>query len=293
MEFTLTEEQLALKRLAHEFAEREIRPIASARDRMPDPAAGMDWDVIRKGSKLGLRTLTIPEEFGGGGADTLTVAIVGEELGWGDLGVAYAFDQTWKYGPALALATTPEQREKFLPAFMADETHLMAIAFTEPDAGTDNMFPFDAPGMGLMMRAERRGSDYILNGTKIFISNGGAAKMCIVCARTDPSVGVTRGSTAFLVPADTPGYRVGRYLDKMGRRLLMNAEIVFEDCRVPAFNRLGEENGAWELQRGRSYGRGSYGATVLGTARAALEDALAHARDRVQGGKPIIEHQNI
>ena len=90
MEFTLTEEQLALKRLAHEFAGREIRPIAGEKDRLQDPAMCMDWNVIRKGSKLGLRTLTIPEEYGGGGADTLTIVIVGEELGWGDLGVAYA-----------------------------------------------------------------------------------------------------------------------------------------------------------------------------------------------------------
>ena len=291
MEFTLTEEQLALKRLAHEFAGREIRPIAGEKDRRQDPAMCMDWDVIRKGSKLGLRTLTIPEEYGGGGVDTLTIVVVGEELGWGDLGVAYAFDQTWKYGPALA--TTSEQRELFLPTFMEDDTYLMAIAFTEPDAGTENVFTSDEPGAGLMMRADRQGGDYVLNGTKIFISNGGAAKMHIVMARTDPSVGVTSGTTAFLVPEGTPGFRVGRYLDKMGRRLLMNAELVFENCRLPVINRLGEENRAWDLHRGRTYGRGSYGATVLGTGRAAFEAALAHARERVQGGKPIIEHQNI
>ncbi len=157
MEFTLTEEQLALRRLAHEFAEREIRPIAGEKDRIQDPAMCMDWDVIRKGSKLGLRTLTIPEEYGGGGVDTLTIVVVGEELGWGDLGVAYAFDQTWKYGPALA--TTSEQRELFLPTFMEDDTYLMAIAFTEPDAGTENVFTSDEPGAGLMMRADRQGGD--------------------------------------------------------------------------------------------------------------------------------------
>lgn len=293
MEFTLSEKQLALKRLAHDFAVREVRPIAAERDRMQDPEACMAWDVIRKGSQLGLRTLSIPEEYGGGGADVLTIAIVAEELGWGDLGVAACFDQTWKYSPVFVNFTTPEQREKFLPEFMEDDSYLMAVAVTEPDAGTDNMFPYDEPGGGLMLSAERQGDEYVLNGTKTFISNGSTAKMCIVYARTDRSVGITRGTTAFLVPADTPGFRVGRVLDKLGRRLLMNAELVFENCRVPAFNRLGEENKAWEMQRGRNYGRGGYGATVLGTARAAFEDTLAHARERVQGGRPIIEHQNV
>lgn len=224
----------------------------------------------------------------------LTLSLVGEELGAGDLGVAATFDQTWKFTPVLEHWTTAEQRERFLPAFVEEPRYFLATAITEPDAGTDNVLPYEAPGAGVQMRAERVGEAYRLSGTKCFISNGGTARLYVTYARTDRERLGLKGVSVFLVPADTPGLSVASYHDKMGRRLLSNATLLFDGVEVPVANRLGEENGAAALRGGRiGQGRGGYGATVLGTGRAAFEEAVRYARERVQGGKPIGQHQAI
>ncbi|MEE9275900.1 MAG: acyl-CoA dehydrogenase family protein [bacterium] len=294
MDFNLTEEQRALQTLAREYAATKVRPIAAEYDRRPEPGDCVPWEVLDEGSNLGLRTLAISEALGGGGADMLTLSIVGEELGAGDLGVAATFDQTWKFSPIVEHWTNEEQRERFIPAMIRDPRFFLATAMTEPDAGTDHVLPYAAPGAGVQMRAERNGDTYRLNGTKQYISNGGTAKLYITYARTDKTKGGLKGMTPFLVPSDTPGLSVSRLHDKMGRRLLSNATLVFEDAEVPVANRLGEENEAEALRTSRiGRGRGGYGATVLGTGRAAYEEAVKYARERVQGGKPIGQHQAV
>ena len=294
MDFKLTDEQRALQMLAREYAEKSVRPIAAEYDRRQEASDCVPWEVLEEGSKLGLRTLAISEKWGGGGADMLTLSIVGEELGAGDLGVAATIDQTWKFSPIVEHWTNDEQRERFIPPMIEDHRFLLATCITEPGAGTDHVLPYAAPGAGVQMRAERSGNSYKLNGTKQFISNGGTAKLYIVYARTDKTQGGIKGITPFLVPHDTPGLSVGRVHDKMGRRLLSNATLVFEDAEVPAATRLGEENGAETLRNSRiGRGRGGYGATVLGAGRAAFEEAVKYSQERIQGGKPIGQHQAV
>ncbi|MEK6711276.1 MAG: acyl-CoA dehydrogenase family protein, partial [Nitrospinota bacterium] len=279
MDFNLTDEQRALQAMAREFATRVVRPIAAEYDRKQDPADCVPWDVIEQGSRLGLRTLALGEKLGGGGADMLTLSIVGEELGAGDLGVAATFDQTWKFTPIIEHWTNDEQRARFVPEFVRNHRYHLATAMTEPDSGTDHVLPYPVPGAGLQTRAERVGGVYRINGTKQFISNGGTASLYIVYTRTDKSKGGYHGMSTILVPAGTPGFKVARIHDKMGRRLLSNCTLIFDNVEVPAANLLGKENGAEELRLSRiARGRGGYGATVLGTGRAAFEEAVREGR---------------
>jgi len=294
VDFSLTDGQRALQKLARDFAEREIRPIARERDRLADPGARFPWEVVERAGRLGLRTLALSEELGGGGADVLTLCLVGEELAWGDLGVAVTFDQTWKISHFIERLASEGQRARFLPAFLEDHRFHLAIAMTEPSAGSDNIIPYDGPGAGAQATARREGGHWVVNGTKRFISNGGIAKLYLLALRTDEARGVSEGLTYFLATPDLEGFRIGRIHDKMGQRLSQNAELVFENCRIPEANRVSEVNRAMDARR--AFVRGSNieaAATVLGTARAAYEDALEYARGRVQGGRPIIEHQAV
>lgn len=146
-----------------------------------------------------------------------------------------------------------------------------------------------------MLQAERTGDHYVLNGMKRYIANGGVAGLYFVLARTDPTVGVTRGSTMFVVPADTPGFRIGRRHEKVGFRFYQQAELIFENCRIPAFHRIGAENAAYSLLQTRlmAFDNLEIGTTALGIGQAAYEAAFEHAKVRVQGGRPIIRHQAI
>ena len=295
MDFALTETQRALQRLAHEFAEKEIRPVARERERIADPRERFPWDVLEKGSRIGLRTLSLPEERGGAGASILDLCIVGEEIAWGDLGVAVTFDQTWKVIHFLDRVWNEEQRARFLPPFLEDHRFHLAVGMTEPDVGSENFTPHDSPGLGVRLRAVRDGDGWVLNGMKHFISNGGIAKLYTLVTRTDPTVGAAQGITYFMVAPGTEGFSIGRIHDKMGQRLSQNAELIFENCRIPDTDRITEVGGGMQARSG-SFSRGSViesAATALGPARAAYEDALDHARNRVQGGKPIIEHQGV
>ena len=294
MDFALTDEQKALQKLTRDYVEKHVRPVAAGFDRQQTPEDCIPSDVVEEGAKLGLRTLALSEERGGGGADMLTLSIVGEELGAGDLGVAATFDQTWKFSPVIEHWTNDEQKERYFPAFLSDNRFHLATCMTEPDSGTDHVLPHSEVGAGVQMRAERDGDIYRLNGTKQFISNGGTAKLYIVYTRTDKTQAGLNGMTPFLVPAGAPGFTVSRIHDKMGRRLLSNATLIFEDVEVPIADRLGEEGGAGALRNSRTArGRGGYGATVLGTGRAAFEEAVRYSQERVQGGKPIGQHQGV
>ncbi|MED5580119.1 MAG: acyl-CoA dehydrogenase family protein [Nitrospinota bacterium] len=294
MDFKLTEEQKALVDLARDFAEKEIRPVAKELDKEPDPLKRFPWDVLEKGSKLGLRTLALPTELGGAGADVLTLCLVGEELAWGDLGTAVTFDQTWKITHLFETLTNEEQKSKYLSRFLEDDLFHLAVAMTEPSGGSDNIIPFDSPDAGVKTTAVPDGDDWIANGKKQYISNGGVAKLYIVAMRTDPSKGVSEGMTYFLLDPSMEGFEIGKFHDKLGQRLSLNAELLFKDCRIPDKNRITEVNKAMEARKTFVLGSNiEAAATVLGTARASHEDALEYARNRVQGGKPIIEHQAV
>lgn len=295
----LTEEQIAIQELAHEFAEKEIRPIAMKLDHSPDPKDAFFMPPLaQKFHEVGLHAMSIPEEFGGGGIDDLfTHCIVAEELGWGDRGVVgllLSSNKITRYMTAREL-TTPEQCKKWLTAYAKDPEFLIAQCMTEDEAGSENLLPYDGTDGGFRTTAVRDGNYYIVNGRKRFISNSGWAKLYFMYVRTDKTKGINEGSTLLMIPIDTPGLSFGRVHDKMGYRLNLNREIIMENCKVPVANRLGPEN--YGITKINSHLRAGDGlinaAAMIGLARAAYETALEYAQTRKQSGKKLISHQAI
>ncbi len=294
LDFDLTEEQRGFQRLARDFAQREIRPIAMELDRSEVPG-NFPWDLVKKGSELGLRTLALPPEWGGSGADAITQMVMIDEMAYEDVSCSKIFSQTWKICRYLFAGGTEEQKQRFLPAFRDNDTFLLSLPITEPDSGADNHDYYDAPpGEGVMTTARREGGQYIINGRKHFISHGPTASLYIVRVRTDPSAPVSKGISHMLIPRDTPGFRVGTVHDKMGWRAYQQAELTFEDVRVPVENLLGGREGYLEPEVMR-YGLGAIEvpAHLLALARAALDEAVKYANERRQGGKIIMKHQSV
>src|SRR5947209_6602812 len=241
MDFALNDEQREWQEKARAFARDEIRPISLERDVIPDPRETFDWEIIRKGSKLGFRTLAVPKEWGGHGTDFVTQAIVMAELAKADSAISKTFSQCWKWSHLIAAVCTDAQKERFLKPFLADDTYVLAKGISEPGAGSDNRLPAeDDPEAGLKLRGERHGDEWILNGEKCFIANGSVGKLFFLDVRTDPNVPLREGTTMFMVPRDTPGFRIGKVFNKSGWRFYQNAEMIFENARVPHINVVGQ-----------------------------------------------------
>lgn len=291
IEFELTDELRTLRDIAREFSEKEIRPVAEKLDKSEDLFADFPWDMIRKGSKLGLRTLSLPKKYGGPELDMLAWLVVIEELGCVDISCAKIFSQAWKLSRLLATRGTPEQQDRFLPAFRDDHTFLMSGAQTEPGSGSDGHLPYDAPNAGVMLSAHRAGNHYILNGKKHFISLAPVSKLLIVVARTNKAVGTSVGTSAFLIPRDTPGVTFGRAHDKVGFRIYIQGEIFFDNVKVPVANLLGGvEGGAAHEGIASNIELAAY-AVVL--ARTALNAAIKHANENNESGKNRMPQQAI
>jgi acyl-CoA dehydrogenase len=294
VDFTFSEEQLRWRAIARDFAEKIIKPDVSRRDRLPTAEERIPWDWIREADKLGIRTLGIPTALGGGGADIVTLCLVGEELAVGDLGFAVIMDQCWKMAHIVGEAMTPEQQRKFIPPFMKDPEATFAIGFTEPGAGSDHQGYYDSPDIDFRTIAVRDGDHYVINGTKRYVSNGCMAKLYFVVTRTDTKKTLREGGSVFIVPSDTPGFRPGFFHEKSSQRLATNGTFHFENCRVPATNLLGGEGLMSRLRADYMPGsKAEAAATVLGVGRAAYEYALSYAKERVQGGKPIVRQQAV
>jgi len=292
----LNEDQLQIQKWVHEFAERTIRPAAAEWDEREETP----WPVIQEAAKIGLYGWESMAQFF---ADPtgLTMGIVNEELFWGDAGIALAI-----FGTGLAVAGimnngTPEQIMTWIPQCFGtpEDVKLGAFCVTEPNAGSDVS--------SLRTRARKDGSDWVLNGTKCFITNGGIAGVHVVVATVDPALGA-RGQASFVVPPGTPGLSMGKKEKKMGIRASHTAEVILDDVRIPAECLLGgEEKFEARLARAREGGttkvqaamrtfeasRPIVGAQAIGIARAAYEFALDYAKDRQQFGRAIIENQAI
>ncbi len=296
MDFSLSKEQQEWQMKAREFAREEIRPISLKRDQIEGGFAPWDWDIIKKGSKLGFRTLAVPREWGGPGTDFVTQGLVMTELAKGDSAISKAFSQNWKWSHQIAENCTVDQKERFLKPFLADDTYVMGSASTEPNAGSDNRYPpADDPKSGWRLRAERRGDEWILNGEKTFIANGSVGKLFFVSTRTDPNVPIREGTTLFLVPIDTPGFRIGKIFNKSGWRFYQNAELIFENARVPHANVVGEINGGVKVRSGAAaeFGDFELAANALGICDAACEYAMQFSKSNRRGGKPLNDHQLV
>lgn len=283
VDFELTDEQKLIQKTAHEFAEKEMRPIALDYDRK----GVMPWHVVQKAHDIGMDTAFIPEEYGGGGiASTLTHCIVMEELNWGCAGIATGLiGAGLAYLPIIHMGTEA-QKEKFLRRFTGPEAKLGALALTEPDAGSDVA--------AIATTAVKDGDEWVLNGTKRFITNGGIAELTIVFATIDRSL-KHFGLRAFVVEKDNPGMKQGKVEDKMGVRASHTAELILDDCRLPADNMLGTEDmGAfYGAMKALEASRPLVAAGAIGVARAAYEYALDYSRKRKAFGTPIAKKQGI
>jgi alkylation response protein AidB-like acyl-CoA dehydrogenase len=235
--------------------------------------------------------MTLSEKWGGLGTDSLTTAMVIEELAKGDIGVSVIFAQTLKIAQIMEKAFTREQQERVLPGFAHDPRGMLAIGITEPDNASNYFLPYPAP---FRTAAARTPGGWTINGMKHFISNGNRASHYLVFVQTERGKPMAEGSTCFLLERDRPGFTIGRVHDKMGERLANNAELVFQDCFVPDANVVGEVGRGFQVLADFFPQSNAYaGATVIGVAEALFEKALAWARVRVQGGRPLIEHGEI
>ena len=290
----LSPEQIEIRRTVRQFAEKEIKPIALERDREEDFDKRFPWDVLAKADKLGLRTLALSEANGGSGADALTDCIVAEELAAADVGIAATLNHTSDLARLFFdHYMTDEQRQRFLPDFLSDERYHLAIAGHEPD--TDLGWVYHRPdidGTGYRTTAVKRGNDWIINGTKNFITNAPIAKLILVQVQTGPRRGGTSGVDMIFVEPNTPGLMIHEH-DKVGRRLGSNGELAFDNCRLPEANMISGSKGPLTHRMTQGRARPRFQALNLGIGRAAYEAALDYARMRIQGGRPIIEHQAV
>jgi butyryl-CoA dehydrogenase len=281
MNVELTEEQKMIQGVARDFAEKELRPIASAIDR----EARFPHETVRRMGELGLMGIFIPEAWGGSAGDTVAYAVALEEVSraCASHGVIMSVNNSLYCAPVWVHGSD-EQRRRFLAPFAAG-TKLGCFGLTEPEAGSDatNQHTF----------AERAGDAYVLNGRKIFVTNGREAHVALVFAQTDRAL-AHRGISAFLVEKGTPGFTVVKTEEKLGIRASDTAEFLFENCRVPAANRLGEEGEGFTIALGTlDGGRIGIAAQAVGIAVAASEASLTYARERKSFGVPIGQHQMV
>src|SRR4051812_36238968 len=271
--FGLTDEQKALRDLAHEFAEREIRP----HEREYDEHSTHPAEVVAKAHELGLMNVHIPEEHGGLALGAFEGMLVGEELCWGCSGIGTSIAANGLgHGPVI-IAGTDEQKRRWLPP-LVEEPLLTSFALTEPNAGSDVS--------GIRTTTVRTGDEYVLNGSKMFITNAGHASWLTVFASTDKAKG-HRGLTAFVVPTDLDGVVVEKHLDKMGQRATDTSAMAFQDVVLPAAHRLGEEGEGFKIaMKTLDFTRPGTAVGAVGVARAAFEYAAQYSKERVQFGMP-------
>jgi acyl-CoA dehydrogenase len=278
--FELTGEQQDLRALAHEFAEKEIRPRAAEYDEHSTHPA----DVIAQAHELGLMNIHIPEEFGGPGLSIFDGILVAEELSWGCSGITVSIIANNLGAAPVVLAGSDEQKREWLSPLVEEPT-LCSFALTEANAGSDVS--------GIQTTAVSAGDDYVLNGSKMFISNAGRAAWMVVFASTDRSKG-HRGLSAFIVPADADGFTVEKHLDKMGQRATDTSAVALQDVKVPAANRLGQEGEGFKIaMRTLDHTRPGTAIGAVGVARAAYELSVDYSRERVQFGQPIAMNQGV
>jgi acyl-CoA dehydrogenase len=278
--FALSEEERAVRDTAAQFAARELAPTVAQRDE----EERYDRGLFDRMGELGLTGLPYPEEFGGAGMGTFPWVLACEELAVADMGMAVSLSVHVLAQLCIYSAGSAEQKSRLLPPMTAGQ-HLGAFALTEPQAGSD--------ASAIALRAERDGDDYVLNGSKVWITNGADADVTVAFATLDRAMG-RDGITAFVVERGTPGFRVGSHERKMGIRDSVSAELIFDGARVPAANRLGDDGKGLKVALSAlGAGRISIAAACVGVARAALEHAARYATQRSQFGRPIAEQEMV
>lgn len=280
LNYNLTDEQQDMVRLARSFAKNEMIPVAQ----FYDESEKHPEEVVKKAWELGLMNMTIPEEYGGSGLDFFTYCLVNEELCWGCAGISTIFNANTLANLPIIIGGSDEQKKRFLTP-LTEAPLLSAFGLTEPNSGSD------AGAMQTMAKLD--GDHYLINGTKCFITNGAVASQFTIFANLDRSKG-SKGISAFIVPADTPGLTCGKKEKKLGIRASVTSEIILENVRVPKENLIMGEGKGMRLALGTlNKARIAVASGATGVARRAFEEALAYAKQRVQFGKPLCEFQAI
>jgi alkylation response protein AidB-like acyl-CoA dehydrogenase len=283
VDFSWTEEQLKFKKAVVEFAQKELNEGLIDRDRQGE-LSRENW---KKCAQMGILGLAVPEEYGGSGTDILTTMLVMEGLGYGcrDNGLVFAMNaQMWSVQHPILTFGTDAQKQKYLPRFCSGEL-IGAHGMSEPDSGSD--------AFSLRARAERVPEGYVLNGTKMFVTNAPVADMAIVFATVNPAKG-RGGVSAFLLDKGTPGFKVSRNIEKMGLRTSPMGELILEDCVVPEESRLGPEGaGSSIFNSSMEWERSCILGSHVGAMERQLEDCIRYTRERRQFGQPIGKFQSV
>ncbi len=280
LNFQLSDEQRMIRDLARDFAEKEILPLAEECDQSGE----FPWLVVRKAQETEMMNLNVPEEYGGPELGVLEECIVNEELAYACSGIQTALMLNSLAAWPILLAGSEEQKQAYLPR-LTEKGELAAYALTEPDAGSDVA--------GIKSRAIRRGDEYVLNGSKAWITNSPVSSFYVVFAKTDPEAR-HKGISCFLVDREWEGVTVGEPLHKLGQHAAHTGELFFEEVRIPASNRLGEEGEGFMIAMtvfDRS--RPAASAAAVGVARRALDEAVKYATERTAFGKPIGHQQGV
>lgn len=282
-ETVLTDEQRAIQEVCREFAAREIRPISLAVD---EADTEVPWGIWRKAAGLGLTSFMLPDEYGGAGmTDCLTSCIVQEELSHGCAGIGNLITSNGFFAEPILALGSEEQKHRWLAPLAGEDPPMTALAITEPASGSD--------AASIRTHAKRVDGGYVLNGQKAWISNGGVSRFYVVFATVAPGSGY-RGITAFVVEDSDVGLRCGPPIKKVGQRAILNAELFFDDLFVAEDRRLGDEGQGFSgLMHTFDRSRVTLAASATGLARAALQYAADYAKERVQFGKPIAQHQAV
>lgn len=279
LDFTLSDEQKMLRRMAHDFAEQEIVPVAAHYDETEE----FPYDLIEKARQVGLMNASIPEEYGGLGATVLEECILGEEINWGCSGIGTVLGINALAAIPIHVGGTVTQKKKWFGLLM--DGGLGAYAVTEPNAGSDVA--------GMQTSAVKKGDEYVLNGSKTFISNASHADFVVVFARTNKEDRYG-GVSAFIVETDREGFSVSKKFEKLGQRAADTAEISMQDVVIPKENLLGGEGAGFLIaMRVFDTSRPSVAAAAIGVARRAMEEALKYSKEREAFGKPIYKRQAV
>jgi alkylation response protein AidB-like acyl-CoA dehydrogenase len=296
----LTDEQRMMRDTTRQYVDNVVIPFIQqnrTREWDMDPMARLDPNILEQADAAGLRYLGVPERFGGIDLDpatqSQTFAIIATEIARGESGLADKLVQNWKISILIAQFAPAHLQEYWFNRYMNEPQFLMAHCLTEPRGASDRWLPYNVPEVNMDTRAVLEGDTWVINGRKQFISNGYDATLYVVYANTDDSVGMAQGTSSFLVPRDTPGLEVTRCNETMGGRYMNNGEIVFDNVRIPADHLLVLNDALGKAGIYFRPGKVLVAAKSLGIGIGAYEETVKFVHERVQGGKPIIQHQAV
>ena len=294
----LSEETRMMKEVTRKFSNEHVIPFVRKNWKAEwnmNPDERLPPRILEVANEIGIRTLGVPEEFGGTPLDpkteTQTFAVISEEISRGDCGLAEKLVQIWKVSVLLRNVAPRHLQEKWFPQVVKDPTFLLSHCLTEPRGASDRWLPYDVPEAMMHTKAEFKGDKWVINGRKQFITNAWDSKLYVVYATTRPGAGMTKGTSCFLVPRDTPGLSVARCNETLGGRFMNNGEIVLENCAVPKDHLLVEDVALAKAGIYFRPGKIIQGSKNIGVGVRAFEETSKYVQDYVQGGKKLIKHQ--